>query len=271
MKKIKLISKQKLDKNLDLRNLSLLNGNSNYNSILDIKVLYGNTQIKLGDLFDIEMNDISKEEIEIEIFGTNHNCDYIGWRWDKGSLKIYGDVGSFLGAKMSGGNISIKGSAENFVGSEMTGGNILVKKNVLDFLGSPLPGGKVGMNGGEIIVSGKARNYLALNMRRGLIYVNSDLENFGCNNMVAGTVILRKSIGKNFGMGMKRGSIFVNNIQFCRDNFREVGFASFSFLETLNNYMNKKYKLKIFKNSKSVIRYFGDIKVDGNGEIFVEN
>mgnify|MGYP007000307186 len=47
MKKIKLISKQKLDKNLDLRNLSLLNGNSNYNSILDIKVLYGNTQIKL--------------------------------------------------------------------------------------------------------------------------------------------------------------------------------------------------------------------------------
>tara|TARA_B100000900_G_C20397231_1_gene641163 strand:+ start:36 stop:851 length:816 start_codon:yes stop_codon:yes gene_type:complete len=271
MKKIKLISKRKFDKNLDLRNLHLLLEKISYNSILNIKVLFGNKQTKLGNLFEIQINDIAKDEIEIEIFGTNHFCDYVGWKWGAGILKIHSNVGSFLGAKMTGGNISVMGSAEHHVGSEMTGGNIIVKKNTLDFLGSPLPGGKVGMGGGEIVVMGKARNYLALNMRKGLIYVNSEIENFGCNNMIAGTVVLRKRIGENFGLGMKRGTIFTSNFQISKNNFQEVGFTSFSFLEILNNYINKKYKLKIFKNNKLVNRYIGDRKINGNGEIFVES
>ena len=35
-------------------------------------------------------------------------------------------------------------------------------------------------------------------MRRGLIFVNSGVRNYCCNNMIAGTVIIKKDIGKKF-------------------------------------------------------------------------
>ena len=270
MKNIILKPKIKINHHLDLRNISLIDASLNFNSIFKLKILYGNIEKKIGDLFDIKVEINKKENVKVEISGINNNCDYVGWKWKNGNLKINSNVGSFLGAKMSGGNIIVNGSAENFVGSEMTGGSININKDACDFVGSPLPGSKSGMKGGDIIIKGKARDYLALNMRRGLIFVNSGVRNYCCNNMIAGTVIIKKDIGKNFGVGMKRGTILTNDNSFSKTFFKENGFSSSIFYELLNNYIIKKYGIKMFKERKSTMRYLGDKNIDGMGEIFLK-
>ena len=270
MKKIILKPKTKISHHLDLRNISLIDANLNFNAIFKLKILYGNIEKKIVDLFDIKVEINKKENVKVEISGINRNCDYVGWKWKNGDLKINSDVGSFLGAKMSGGKIILNGSAENFVGSEMSGGSIDINKDACEFVGSPLPGSKFGMNGGDIIIKGKARDYLALNMRRGLIFVNSGVRNYCCNNMIAGTVIIKKDIGKNFGVGMKRGTVLTNDNSFSKNFFKENGFSASIFYELLNNYIIKKYGIKMFKERKSTMRYLGDKNIGGMGEIFLK-
>ena len=131
---------------------------------------------------------------------------------------------------MSGGKIILNGSAENFVGSEMSGGSIDINKDACDFVGSPLPGSKFGNEWRRYNYKGKARDYLALNMRRGLIFVNSGVRNYCCNNMIAGTVIIKKDIGKNFGVGMKRGTVLTNDNSFSKIFLKKMDFPHLSFM-----------------------------------------
>ena len=231
-------------------------------------MLYDNKEFKLKELFKIQVKKSDKNELII--FGTNRNCDYLGWKWKKGTLIIKSDVGSFLGVQMIDGKIIVEGSCEHYVGSGMTGGRIFLKSNVYDFVGSPLPGSKIGMNGGSIIINGKAGNFLGLRMRRGIIFVGGDVGTNCCNNMIAGTVILKKSFGNQLGLGMKRGSIILFRKKSKCVNFVDAGKSRSLFLSLLNNYFLKVYSLKLFSNKDKFKRLIGDIKMDGMGEIFLK-
>ena len=266
MKKIILKAKINFKSELNLKNLSKINFEEKI--ISKIKMLYDNKEFKLKELFKIQVKKSDKNELII--FGTNRNCDYLGWKWKKGTLIIKSDVGSFLGVQMSNGKIIVEGSCEHHVGSGMTGGKIFLKSNAYDFVGSPLPGSKIGMNGGLIVINGKAGNFLGLQMRRGVIFVAQDVGNNCCNNMIAGTVILKKSFGDQLGLGMKRGSIILFRKKIKCANFVDSGESRSLFINLLNNYLFKVLNLKPFSQKDKFIRLIGDIKMDGMGEIFLK-
>ena len=266
---IKLDAKIPFNSELDLRNLSTINFNSGFQKISRTKVLYRNKERKLGDLFSMEILKNNQTDNELILKGTNKYCNYIGWKWSRGLLIIKSNVGSFLGAKMFNGKIIVEGSAENYVGSQMINGEIFIKTNVKDFLGSSLPGSKLGMEGGTIIIQGEVHDFLGMNMRRGTIFVNKDAGDYCCNNMIAGTVILNKGYGKNLAEGMKRGTIMMKVIKFSKENFFENGKFYSPFLELLRNYLKKEYGIRIFNKKKNLIRYLGDIKTSGKGELIV--
>ena len=266
MKRIVLKPRINFKSELNLKNLSKINFKEKI--ISKITVLYNSKEYKLQELFKIQVKTSDKNELTI--FGTNKNCDYLGWKWKEGILRIKSDVGSFLGVRMIDGKIVVEGSCEHHVGSAMTGGEIFVKSNAHDFIGSPLPGSKIGMNGGLIVIHGKAGNFLGLQMRRGIIFVGQDVGNNCCNNMTAGTVILKKNFGNQLGLGMKRGSIILLKQKFKCANFVDTGESRSLFLNLLNNYILKVLSLKPFSNKDKFIRFIGDIKMEGMGEIFVK-
>ena len=107
-------------------------------------------------------------------------------------------------------------------------------------------------------------------MRRGVIFVGEDVGNNCCNNMIAGTVILKKSFGYQLGLGMKRGSIILFRKKIKCANFVDSGESQSLFLSLLNNYFLKVYSLKLFSNKDKFKRLIGDIKMDGMGEIFLK-
>ena len=266
MKKIILKAKINFKSELNLKNLSKINFEEKI--ISKINILYDNKEFKLQELFKIQVQTSDKNELII--FGTNRNCDYLGWKWKKGTLRIKSDVGSFLGVQMINGKIIVEGSCIHHVGSGMTGGKIFLKLNAHDFVGSPLPGSKIGMNGGLIVINGKAGNFLGLQMRRGVIFVGQDVGNNCCNNMIAGTVILKKNFGDQLGLGMKRGSIILFRKKNKFTNFVDSGESRSLFLSLLNNYFFKVLSIKLFKSKYKFKRLIGDIKMNGMGEIFVK-
>ena len=266
MKKIILEGKIEFKFELNLKNLSKIDFEEK--NLGKITVLYNNKEYKLKELFKIKIQKSDKNELII--FGMNRNCDYLGWKWKRGILRIKSDVGSFLGVQMIDGKIIVEGSCGNHVGSAITGGKIFIKSNAQDFVGSPLPGSKIGMNGGIIVIHGKAGNFLGLQMRRGVVFVGQDVGNNCCNNMVAGTVILKKNFGNQLGLGMKRGSIILVKQKLKSANFIHTGESRSIFLNLLNNYFLKVLSLKLFSNKDKFVRFVGDIKMDGMGEIFVK-
>ena len=266
MKKIILKAKIEFKFELNLKNLSKINFEEKV--VCKTTVLYNNKEYKLQELFNIHIKKSDKDELIL--YGTNRNCDYLGWRWKKGILRIKADVGSFLGLQMINGKIIVEGSCEHHAGSEMTGGKIFIKSDARDYVGSPLPGNKIGMNGGLIAINGQAGNFLGLQMRRGVIFIGQDVGNNCCNNMIAGTVILKKSFGDQLGLGMKRGSIILFKKKNKCANFVDSGESQSLFLSLLNNYFAKVLSFKPFSNEDKFTRFIGDIKMDGMGEIFVK-
>ncbi len=264
MKKIILKAKIDFKSELNLKNLSKISFEEK--TVSNTTILYDNKEFKLQALFKIQVQKSDKNELII--FGTNRNCDFLGWKWKKGTLRIKSDVGSFLGVQMINGKIIVEGSCGHHVGSGMTGGKIFLKSDAYDFVGSPLPGSKIGMNGGAIVINGKAGNFLGLQMRRGIIFVGEDVGNNCCNNMIAGTVILKKSFGNQLGLGMKRGTIILFRKKIKCSNFVDSGESRSLFLSLLNNYFLKVLSSKLFSSKDKFKRLVGDIKMDGMGEIF---
>ena len=88
--------------------------------------------------------------------------------------------------------------------------------------------------------------------------------------MIAGTVILKKNFGDQLGLGMKRGSIILFRKKIKFTNFVDSGESRSLFLSLLNNYFFKVLSFKPFSNKDKFIRFIGDIKIDGMGEIFVK-
>ena len=268
MIKIILKPKFKFKYEMNLKNLSKINFEKKM--LLKTKILYANKEFMLNKLFHVTIQENKGVENELVIHGLNKNCDYLGWKWSNGLLRVKSDVGSFLGVNMSDGQILIDGSAENFVGSKMFGGKIIVHSNVRNFVGASLPGEKIGMAGGEIIIKGNASDFLGFNLRRGTILVKGDVGNHPCHNMIAGTVILGKNFGDNLGFGMKRGTIFVSQETPYFSNFVKSGEIKTSFYNLLNIYFIKDFGFKIFEKNQKLIRFFGDVSFNGMGEILVK-
>ena len=255
----------------DLRNLSIVNTiEINQKNISQIKIFVNRKESTVGKFFSIEISKIKSKNNEIEIYGCNKFCNYLGYKWKKDKLFINSDIGFNIGHKMIGGEIKINGSVDNFLGAEMSGGEIYVKGNAGNFVGSSYLGVKQGMKGGEIIIDGDAEDYLGSFMRRGLIIVKGKVGNFCCFKMIAGNVILFKSYKSFLGLSMKRGTIFLMN-----NDIKNIGARcskSFDFIESIFLKYFKKYlknKFSINLGNTRYKRFFVDRSINGIGEILV--
>ena len=178
MKTITLTTKSKINKQLDLRNLSIIENGNNLNTIKNITILFDNRERRLHELFDIKIDEKKSSQFELILEGLNSNCNFLGWKWKHGILKVKSSVGIFLGAKMLDGKIIVYGSVDNNCGAGMSNGTIIVKSNAKDFVCSNLPGQRSGMSGGVVVVKGNVGNYLGFRMRRGLIFVGGKTGKF---------------------------------------------------------------------------------------------
>ena len=268
MKRIIIKPKIIIKKNLNLKNLNLINKkNMSLKEIKKIKILYDNKEKILSELFFITEKITRKSINEILIYKTNVFFDYLGYEWSNDYLEVNSDVGSYLGAKMKSGSIVVKGSCENYSGAEMSGGSIFIKKNAGKFVGASINGKRTGMNGGTIFISGNTDEFLSYQMRRGLVFVEGMAGDNCCNNLIAGTVIIKKGIGRNFGIGMKRGTIILlSNIK-LESNFVEGGECSTSFISILNKFILEKFDKKMIGRNSSISRFIGDKFIKGKGEL----
>ena len=273
MNLLTLIPKVRLDEIIDLKNLSLVNKiNFNLKKINNIQIVKGNKKIKLNKIFNIKIRKIKALQRKVIIKTSKSIIDNLGYEWQEDHLEIFGDVGSFLGKKMKSGHISVTGSCKSFLGSQMTGGEISIKGNAGSYVGGPPFGEKLGMNGGKIFIKGSAGQYLGYMMRRGLINVEGNTGEFCANNIIAGTIIIKKKIGKNYCLGMKRGSVILYkkpkdiDILYKNSGIHELNFFSILVGNTVGSKTRICNKMHIFEkfvncNSDS---FFGEILIVKN-------
>ena len=271
MKTITLKSKLKINYQLDLRNLSRIDNQSNIKTVQNIKILFNNREKKLHELFKIEIKDNKSSEFELTLEGLNKNCNFVGWKWKNGILKVKSNIGIFLGAKMLAGKIIVYGSVENNCAAGMLDGTIIIQSDAKNFVCSNLPGERSGMSGGVVIIKGNVENYLGSRMKKGLIFVGGRVGKFCANNMIAGTIVAKKGVGSCIGLGMKRGTIITKKNIAIPFGFVESGGVAVNYLNTLNKFFEKNFRIRILSKKLSLKKYIGDRKENGLGEIFLIN
>tara|TARA_B100000963_G_scaffold195405_1_gene170103 strand:- start:436 stop:1257 length:822 start_codon:yes stop_codon:yes gene_type:complete len=270
MKKVVLRLKKPVS-HADFRNLSIINNiEINQKNISKIKIFVNRKESIIGKIFSIKISKIKSEINEIEVYGCNKFCHYLGYGWKKDKLFIKSNLGFNTGYKMISGEIKIIGSVDDFLGAEMSGGQIYVKGNAGNFVGSSYLGVKQGMKGGEIFIEGYSGDYLGCFMRRGLIIVKGNVGKFCCFKMIAGNVILFKSYKSLLGLSMKRGTIVLMS-----NNIKNIGARitkPFDFIESIfflyfKKYLRSKYSINL--GNKKYKRFYLDRSVKGVGEIIV--
>ena len=270
--KVVLKLKKELNKILDLRSLSNLNGKPiSLKELCKIKFLYGRRIVAFEDIFSFKLLEDKKIKNEIYINSSSKYFHYLGYKWTEDKIIVQGEVGSYLGFGMISGDIEINGNSGDFLGSEMTGGKIIVYKDAGNFVGSSFLGNKIGMNGGEILIHGNAGKYLANFMRRGIIIVKGNVDNYCCFNMIAGSVVICKRIAMPFGAMMKRGSLIIKkNQNTIGPNFKKCEAYDLVFLKVFCNYLKRKYGINLDSETLPD-RYVGDCNNSGLAEVLILN
>ena len=173
-------------------------------AIARLPLQHGNTQVPLGEFFEIAVN---AADGEVVLEGECSRVKWLGAAMAGGRLRIEGHAGMHLGAEMKGGLIEVRGNAGGWVGAAMRGGRIHVRGDAGHLVGAGYRGSLKGMRGGVILVDGKAGNEVGAAMRRGLIAIGGEVGDFAGVSMVAGSVFLFGAAGVRLGAGMKRGTI----------------------------------------------------------------
>ncbi len=219
--------------------------------IEQIPLCLGNTQVFLGDIFEVVADGSdSAENVRIEINGDLSRIKRIGQRMSAGEIVINGNVDMHCGCSMTGGKITINGHADNWVGCEMKGGEITVNGNAKYYVGSGYRGESNGMSGGRIVVNGDVLDYLGEHMCGGEIVVtgNAGLLPGLSNN--GGTIV----IGGNTTMAageMKKGMIVIKgNLEEMLPIYREDGTEEFE--------------------GQTYRKFTGDVNVKGKGTLLVK-
>ena len=97
MIKITLKPKFKIESEMNLKNLS--NHRFKRNLIYKTKILYNNKEFAIDKIFEIKIEKNEEIQNELVILDLNKNCDYLGWKWRDGVLRVKSNVGSFLAQK----------------------------------------------------------------------------------------------------------------------------------------------------------------------------
>ena len=219
--------------------------------IEQIPVWHGNSQVFLGDIFEVVVDGSdTPENVVIEINGDVSRIKRIGQGMTAGEIIINGNVDMHCGCTMSGGKITVNGHADNWIGCDMRGGEIEVNGNAKYYVGSGYRGDTTGMTGGKITINGNVLDFLAEHMSGGEIHVKGDaglllgLANNG------GTIIVDGDATMAAGE-MKKGLIVIKGtVHEMLPVYREDGTEEF--------------------DGETYRKFTGDVNIRGKGTLLIK-
>ena len=226
----------------------------------------GRERLKLAELFRVSGADARHLGI-----AADHHATGVGTGMASGSIRVEGDAGEYAGEGMRGGCITIAGNAGAFAGSGMRGGRLAIAGSAGAFLGAARPGERHGMRGGLITVGRDAGERLGDRMRRGLILVQGDAGRYCAARALAGTVLVRGTVGEGAGFGLKRGTLLLEREpRGMLPTFQDCGTLDWLWITLLEKELLRDADLRVFLPLRSRRRrYCGDLALGGAGEILV--
>ena len=256
---------------LDMRWLSEVSTKSNSASqIENLSLLVGNEDINVGDLFEIT-GKVPNEKIVLE--NPNTKMDYVGFALSQGlRFQVKGNIGHYAGAQLSGGKLKVDGDVQDFAGCGMSKGLVEISGNGGDYIGSAFVGKKKGMSGGTVLIHGNAGNFTGDLLRRGIIMVVGNIGDYCGSRMIAGTIANLGGIGKQVGVGMRRGTLLLpHKPKDVITGFHDCGRHSLGYLTLLLHELRRHHSLfrSLHPMRRRVQRYLGDAAVGGQGEMLI--
>lgn len=225
-----------------------------------IPVWYGNTQVPLGEMFDVICECSESEEcclmqanadnVKIVMNGDLSRVKRIGQGMTGGEIEINSNVDMHCGSNMAGGKITINGDADSWLGCEMKGGEIILNGNAGYYVGSGYRGEACGMKGGKITVNGNTRDYLGEHMCGGEIIVKGDAGLLPGISNNGGTIVIEGSTTMA-ASEMKNGTVVVKGeVAELMPSFNEDGTEEFE--------------------GETYRKFAGDVNVGGKGVLLIK-
>ncbi len=224
--------------------------------ITNMPVTEGNRNLKLGDLFEIQQDNLEAPDITIN--GDAGKVKRIGQAMKTGEIVVNGDCGMHTGEKMAGGKITVNGNLGGWSGNDMKGGLIEVHGDAGDYLASPYRGTATGMKGGLIVVDGKVGSDVGCYLHGGVLKIKGGAGKFLGYHMSDGAILVDKECDNRAGALMTGGKIVITG------TIQEVmpGFTIDS--------VKPKVKVDDTTNVAGPFYVFlGDLAEHGTGKIFV--
>ena len=227
----------------------------------------GNQEVTAGDLFAVSGADTD----DLLIRSDSDRLDGIGTGMTRGSIRIEGRAGAYLGRQQRGGAIEVSGDAGPFAGSGMSGGTLRIGGNAGDFLGAAIAGERRGMRGGRIEVLGNAGDRVGDHQRRGQILIHGDAGDYCGSRMVAGTILVLGRTGANTGLAMRRGTLLLTAEPNLPPTFNDNGTQDLGFLALLTRDLAAAGAsfAHLQGRGTQVRRWLGDLGYGGQGEVLV--
>jgi len=227
-------------------------------------------KISVQDLFVID-GDFSNSKVILE--NPTQNMDYLGYALNQDKeLVVAGDAGHYSGANLAGGKLTINGNTQDYTGCAMSQGLLEVMGDTNDYTGGANSGDKKGMSGGTILVHGNSRHFTGDLLRRGTIMVVGNIGDYCASRMIAGTITNLGTIGKQVGVGMRRGTILLpHKPKDVLTGFHDCGRHNLGYLTLLLDDLRQYDSMfqSLHPMRRRVQRYIGDTTVGGQGEMLI--
>lgn len=234
-------------------------------AVARLTVFVGARAVALGDVFALSGGPSGTLILE-----GHPRLDNVGAGMAGGRLVVEGPVGALAGAGMSEGHLTIRGDAGDDLGAGLGGGRIDLAGHAGARLAAALPGERRGMTGGVVRVAGTAGPLAAERMRGGLVLIGGSAGTGLAQRMIAGTVAVKGALGPEAGVGMKRGTLVLDQPpELLSAGFGDAGEHDLVFLSLLARRMPEVAGLFGGALTGRARRLVGDQLVGGQGEMLV--
>ena len=196
-------------------------------------LLAGTDDVPLGELFTVK-GELDKHAPDVTIDVGGACLWHAGAGWQRGTLRINGAGGEYLGGGATGATR--------------------------------------GMRGGIVHVKGDCGNHVGDKMNRGLLIIEGNAGRSCGKRMLGGTIVVGKDYGTNIGHGMRRGSIFLlgkGKTPLEQDpRFVACGAHDLPFLRMMTRSIDG-IMARTLQKTQQWQRYAGDTVVAGKGEVWM--
>ena len=254
--------KKKIKHRLDLRFLTC----GNFKTITSLKsfyLQYGNSRMKLSELFSIRGKDLKN----IIIKSSSNMFDNVGYQMNNMDLTIYGNTGYSLGKEMISGTLKLYGNTSDNACSGINGGQVYIMGNAGNYFCSKPVGLNEGMRDGFVFVKGSIGDNSIERMRRGTIVINGNVGSKCAYQMISGTIVIKGKINKDFCKEGKRGTIVTRDRK-IKSLYNEVS-ANQDFIWFFIKKIRDIYNINVISQNNTIKRFFGDKSSSNMIEVFL--